>query len=165
MLIISIYVYTNIFVYREMEDSLLPTEQKLFRVLPCHLSYVQCSIVKIECVFFFVQLSDCFFFTCALRFRVTPSNMPWASVSVSVTLLSLATPPGDITRLWDAAVWDREVLAGRLETVGWQRDGTVLERQFSTRANLRSLAKEVQVQPIHFFPLGLNYYKDNKKNV
>lgn len=124
-----------------------------------HVIYPIRSMVKPECVFFFVRLSD--FFTCALRFRVTPSNMPWASVSVSVTLLSLATPPGDITRLWDAAVWDREVLAGRLETVGWQRDGTVLVSQFSTRANLCSLAKEVQMQLIHFFPLGDYYYKDN----
>lgn len=47
---------------------------------------------------------------------MTPSSMPWASARVSVTLASLATPPGDITRLWDAPVWDRVVLGGRLET-------------------------------------------------
>lgn len=41
--------------------------------------------------------------------------MPWASARVSVTLLSLATPPGDITKLWEAPVCDRVVL-GRLET-------------------------------------------------
>lgn len=46
---------------------------------------------------------------------MTPSSMPWASARVSVTLLSLATPPGDITKLWEATVWDRVVL-GRLET-------------------------------------------------
>lgn len=66
-----------------------------------------------------------FFFTCVLRLRVTPSSIPWASVSVSVTLLSLATPPGDITRLWDAAVCDRVVLGGRLETDRWERDRKV----------------------------------------
>lgn len=54
-------------------------------------------------------------FTCALRLRVTPSSMLWASARVSVTLLSLATPPGDITKLWEATVCDRVVL-GRLET-------------------------------------------------
>lgn len=54
--------------------------------------------------------------TCVLRLSVTPSSMPWASARVSVTLVSLATPPGDITRLWDAPVWDRVVLGGRLET-------------------------------------------------
>lgn len=54
--------------------------------------------------------------TCVLRFSVTPSSMPWASARVRVTLLSLATPPGDITRLWDATVCGRVVLGGRLET-------------------------------------------------
>lgn len=57
-----------------------------------------------------------FFYTCVLRFKVTPSSMPWASARVSVTLPSLATAPGDITRLWEAAVWDRVVLGGRLVT-------------------------------------------------
>lgn len=47
---------------------------------------------------------------------MTPSSMPWASARVRVTLLSLATPPGDITRLWDATVCGRVVLGGRLET-------------------------------------------------
>lgn len=58
----------------------------------------------------------CLALTCGLRFRVTPSSMPWASARVRVTLLSLATPPGDITRLWDATVCDRVVLGGRPDT-------------------------------------------------
>lgn len=72
-----------------------------------------------------VCLLMCFFLTCVLRFRVTPSSIPWASASVSVTLLSLATPPGDITRLWDTAVCDRVVLGGRLETDRWEIDRKV----------------------------------------
>lgn len=57
-----------------------------------------------------------------LRFRVTPSSMPWASARVSVTLLSLATPPDDITKLWDPMVCDRVVL-GRLETERQTEEG------------------------------------------
>ncbi|TNN42840.1 hypothetical protein EYF80_046970 [Liparis tanakae] len=53
-----------------------------------------------------------------LRLSVTPSSIPWASASVRVTLSSPATPPGDITRLWDTAACDRAVLGGRLETEG-----------------------------------------------
>lgn len=53
---------------------------------------------------------------------MTPSSMPWASARVSVTLLSLATPPGDITKLWDATVCGRVVL-GRLETEKQTEEG------------------------------------------
>lgn len=42
--------------------------------------------------------------------------MPCASARVSVTLPSLATPPGDITRLWDAEECDSVVLGGKLVT-------------------------------------------------
>lgn len=47
---------------------------------------------------------------------MTPSRIPWASARVSVTVSSPATPPGDITRLWDTAGSDRVVLGGRLDT-------------------------------------------------
>lgn len=53
---------------------------------------------------------------------MTPSSIPCASARVKVTLPSLATPPGDITRLWDAAVCDRVVLGGRLVTEKSKKD-------------------------------------------
>ena len=56
---------------------------------------------------------------------MTPSSIPCASARVNVTLPSLATPPGDITRLWDAAVCDRVVLGGRLETDKGEIDSKV----------------------------------------